>query len=128
MYDIWENYSLINLLSHKLNYKNCIKSAPPREILKMFGGFMTILEFRNHCNSNKILNVLNFPMISTQHQIEEINEQSLNNNRLYVPIDTERIKKIEQKFKLIRQKPILNSKNTLDHTMKLKIETELKDS
>jgi hypothetical protein len=40
-----------------------------------------------------------------------------------VPIDTDRIKKIEQKFKLIRQKPVLNPKNTLDHTMKLKIES-----
>ncbi len=128
MYDIWENYSLINLLSHKLGYKDNVKASPPREVLKMFGGFMTILEFRNYCNSNKILNILNFPMISSQHQIEEINEQSLNNNRIYVPIDTERIKKIEQKFKLIRQKPILNSKNTLDHTMKLKIETESKKS
>ncbi len=128
MYDMWENFSLINLLSHKLEYKDFIKSAPPRETLKVFGGYMNIQEFRDYTNNKKIFNILNYPMISSQHQIEEINEQTLNNNRLFVPIDTDKIKKIEQKFKLIRQKPILNSKNTLDHTMKLKIESDNKNT
>jgi hypothetical protein len=123
MHDKWENFSLINLLAHKLNYKNFVKASPPRELLKMFGGHMEIIEYREYCNSTKILNVLNYPMIASQHQIEEINEQNLNNNRVHVAIDTERIKKIEQKFKLLRQKPILSSKNTLDHTMKLKVES-----
>lgn len=125
MHDIWENYSLINLLAHKLNYKDVVKCAPPREALIMFGGFMTIQKFREFCGTNKLLNILNYPMISSQNQVEEISEQSINNNsRLYVPIDTDRIKKIEQKFKLIRQKPVLNLKNTLDHTMNLKIQQE----
>lgn len=125
MHNIWESYSLINLLAHKLEYKDYVKSAPPREALDMFGGFMNITQFRNFCDSNKLINILNYPMISSQHQVEEISEQSINNNsRLYVPIDTDRIKKIEQKFKLIRQKPVLNLKNTLDYTMKLKIENE----
>ena len=123
--DIWENYSLINLLANKLNYKNYIKSAPPRETLKLFGGYMTIDKFRTFCNTNKLINILNYPMILSQYQVEEFNEQSINNSsRLYIPIDTERLKKIEQKFKLIRQKPILNSKNTLEHTMNLKIESK----
>ncbi len=126
VHNIWENYSLINLLAHKLNYKNYVKSAPPREALIMFGGYMTIQKFREFCGTNKLLNILNYPMISSQHQVEEISDQSINNNsRLYVPLDTDRIKKIQQKFKLIRQKPVLIKKNTLEHTMNLKIKSEI---
>jgi hypothetical protein len=126
VHNIWENYSLINLLAHKLNYKNYVKSAPPREALIMFGGYMTIQKFREFCGTNKLLNILNYPMISSQHQVEEISDQSINNNsRMYVPLDTDRIKKIQQKFKLIRQKPVLNKKNTLEHTMNLKIKSEI---
>jgi hypothetical protein len=119
--DVWECYSLINLLSQKLQYKNIIKLAPHKVSLKIFGGKLDIDEFRNFTNSNKIVNVLDYPMIPTNQQLEEINYNTQNNMNNFIPIDENRLKKIEQKIKLCRSKPLNNNKNTLEHTMNLKI-------
>ena len=91
----------------------------------MFGGTMTIEEFRNFTDSNKITNILEYPMIPISQQIEEINYDNSYNKNDYIPIDQDRVKKLEQKIKLMRTTPLLNHKNTLDHTMNIKInETE----
>jgi len=119
--DVWECYSLINLLSQKLEYKNIIKLAPHKVSLKIFGGKLEIDEFRNFTNSNKIVNVLDYPMIPTNQLLEEINYNTQNNMNNFIPIDENRLKKIEQKIKLSRSKPLNNKKNTLEHTMNLKI-------
>lgn len=119
--DIWECYNLINLFSQKINYKNIVKLAPDRLSLKMFGGKMTIDEFRDFTGSNKITNILEYPMIPISQQIEEINYDNSYNKNDYIPIDQDRVKKLEQKIKLMRTTPLLNHKNTLEHTMNIKI-------
>ena len=119
--DSWECYNLIIFLSNKINYKNIVKLAPNRTCLKIFGGQMDIDEFRNFRDLDKIINVLEYPMIAVTQQIEEINYNSYDNNNNYIAIDTERIKKLEQKIQLKRTKPLLNKKNTLEHTMNIKI-------
>jgi hypothetical protein len=119
--DVWECYSLINLLSQKLEYKNIIKLAPHKVSLKIFGGKLDIDEFRNFTNSNKIINTLDYPMIPSNQQLEEINYNTQNNMNNFIPIDENRLKKIEQKIKLSRSKPLNNNKNTLEHTMNIKI-------
>jgi hypothetical protein len=115
--DIWERSSLINMLA---GYKNHIKPAPSRLALKIFGGHMDIEQFREYCNSNKIMNINFPPMLTMTQQIEEINASDISNDYRYVPIDTNRIDKYKEKIKLKRNKPITNFKNTLDHTMNLK--------
>jgi len=122
--DIWESYNLLNLLSHKINYKNIVRLAPKRTCLNMFGGVMNIEEFRNFSNENKIINILEYPMISASQQIEEINYDNNSNQNNFIPIDEERIKKLEQKIKLMRRAPLLNHKNTLEHTMNIKISND----
>lgn len=119
--DIWECYNLINLLSHKIEYNKIVKLAPKRSCLKIFGGNMSIDEFRTFTESNKIINILEYPMIAVTQQIEEINYNNDYNKNNYIPIDETRIQKLEQKIKLMRTKPLLNNKNTLEHTMNIKI-------
>ena len=60
-------------------------------------------------------------MIPTNQQLEEINYNTQNNMNNFIPIDENRLKKIEQKIKLSRSKPLNNNKNTLEHTMNIKI-------
>lgn len=122
--DIWESYNLLNLLSHKINYKNIVRLAPKRNCLNIFGGKMSIEEFRSFTNQNKIINILEYPMISASQQIEEINYENNSNKTNFIPIDEERVKKLEQQIKLMRRTPLLNHKNTLEHTMNIKISND----
>lgn len=70
----WEQYSLLNYMYSFLN--KCspvkIKLAPRRELLTLFGGPLSIEQFRNASLQNdKNYNVLEPPLVSLSSQIEE---------------------------------------------------------
>ena len=119
--EMWERYNLINLLARRIGYNlSYVKPAPDRLALKMFGGYLSIEEFRRYTTANKLVNINFPPMMSMTQQIEEINESDINNEYKYIPLDTERINKYKEKIKLKRTKPLHDFKNTLDHAMNLK--------
>jgi hypothetical protein len=124
MDDMLERYSLINLLSRKINYKVIVKPAPSKLTLTMFGGQQSIEEFRRSSESCKLVNINFPPMMTMVQQLEEINESEINNDNKYIPLDTDRILKYKEELRLKRNKPINNYKNTLDHTMNLKFTSE----
>lgn len=117
MDDVWERNQLINILSRRIGGPNIVKAAPPRLALKMFGGYLSIEEFRDFCNSSKLININFPPMMTLTQQVEEINESDLNNEYKYIPVDTDRINKF--KLKLKRSKPPTHMKNTLDNVVKV---------
>jgi hypothetical protein len=119
--EMWERFSLINLLSRMIDYKNVIRPAPTKLCLTLFGGQMNIDEYRSFTDSDKIMNVNFPPMMTIVQQLEEINGSDLNNDFKYIPLDIERIKKYKDELRLKRIKPVNNYKNTLDHAMNLKI-------
>lgn len=121
--DMWERSNLINLLSRRLKYNKhgFVKPAPPRLSLKMFGGHLSIEEFRNFTKKNKIVNINFPPMLTVTQQIEEINESDVNNDHKFIPIDTDRINKYKEKIRLKRSKPVHDLKNTLDNAINIKI-------
>lgn len=119
---IWERYNLINMLYRKLNLGKLVKPAPDRISLKIFGGFLDIEGFREYFKSNKVLNINFPPMSSLTQQIEEINDYELNNDYKYIPIDNDRINKYKERQMIFkRNKPLINSSNTLESTMNLSI-------
>jgi len=118
--EIWERHNMLALLSRKIGYKKMIKPAPNRLALKIFGGHLSIDEFRAYCDTSKIININFPPMMTLTQQIEEINESDINNDYKYIPIDTDRINKYKEKIKLKRSKPLTTFENTLDHAMNLK--------
>ena len=82
--DLFERYSLLNLMYKKLYYRKFVKInlAPPRESLKIFGGYLSIEEFRENCLSNdKLFNIIDPPLISIIPKIEE----SINHNKDFTP-------------------------------------------
>ena len=120
--NVWERYSLLNHLYSILtdNKDLKIKLAPSRLCLSIFGGNLSIEEFRS-CNEDYSLNykVVFPPMISVIPSVEEIKKDVLKNNKpIYIPIDKERIMKVNNDLRLKRKKPITN-KNTLENCMKL---------
>lgn len=121
--DMWERYSLLNHLYSQI-YDTpdlTIKLAPPRQSLKIFGGKLSIEEFRD-CNTDYLKNykIVLPPMVSIIPSLEEIKRDTLKKtDTYYVPIDKERINRVNNDLRLKRSKPIQN-RNTLENCMRLK--------
>ena len=164
MDEIWQRYSLLNLLQHMLNHSNAaveqdddeaeeqqhppppaaaaaaaetaapvrVRAAPPRLCLKMFGGHMTIDEFRAYSQKGssdddatppRFININFPPMMTVTTQIEEINDSDVHIEKKFVPIDMDRVNKFKERVMLRRTKPLLSGqKNTLDCTMNIRCE------
>jgi hypothetical protein len=121
--DMFERYTLINTLGSELlgGGGGTVRPAPPRLALTMFGGQMSIDEFRAPFD-NKFVDVNFPPMTALTLQIEEINQSDVMYDFKYIPIDNERISSYKERMKLRRAKPIVDHKNTLDFSMKLRVE------
>lgn len=120
-----EKYSLLNGLYRKVynNKDYIVQLAPPQMSLRIFGGTLTIEQFRSYNkNNNKILMINIPPLVSIIPEIEETtSEINMNNkNSSYIPLDGDRIKNYNEKLKLQRNKPISDKKNTLETCMNLK--------
>jgi hypothetical protein len=124
--DIWERYSLLNLMYKKIYNTKFIKInlAPPREILKIFGGYMSIDEFRENSHKNdKTFTVINPPLISIIPKIEEnVSNSYKTGAKGNISLVNENIlNKTQNSLKLKRNKPVTNPNNTLQSFMDLKI-------
>lgn len=130
-HDLWERYSLLNYLYRKVYNDNKIKIklAPSKQCLKIFGGNLTIKEFRlsnvNYSNSYKIIMP---PMISVI-PIQEIGEIdkgfSSNVNKVYL-IDRDKLNDSELRLK--RTTPYNLSNNTLQKCMNISTNTSVETS
>ena len=121
--DIWESYSLLNLLYRKYLNGNIlkIKFAPPRESLIKFGGSLTIEDFRSFNNSyNKKIQKICHPVVSLVPQMEEVFMNVSDKCHNYIPVDVNRIKKVNNDLKLKRSRPVTDPVNTLESCMNLK--------
>ena len=161
--DKWKYYHLLHLLRKKIlgtpqNIR--IKLAPPQDTLHVFGGHLSINDFRNatkECHiHHKMYNILDPPLVSIIPTIEETTYPNLNNdirllntsdgmraygnmkyvapknesytasthwgqNKSYIPVDKDRMKRAVENLKISRKAPLLDKKKTLLHYMNLKI-------
>jgi hypothetical protein len=116
---IWERYSLLNFFKKKIcdlndiKYKNYdyINSAPPRQSLNIFGGPMTIDDFRNSLYTlTKNYNYILPPMIPLIGILEIIPQELTPTNV--------KIKNINNNLKLKRSKPLPSFNSNLLQLMK----------
>ena len=126
----WKRSERISLL-HQLYYKlfditdyEMIKTAPPRETLKITGGNLSIEEFRNcSCKNQKNLRIIIPPMTSLVPLIEE-NSKEMNKchykTNKNIPLNNLKISNKLDKLKLKRNKPLHSNKYSLVQTMGLK--------
>lgn len=118
--EIMVRHGYLNMLARELGHRELVRPAPNRLVLNMFGGPMSIEEFRERCHTSRLV-IVNFPpMMTVTQQVEEINQRELRSEYRYIPLDAERVNKYREKIKLKRTKPLVNFKNTLDHTMNLR--------
>lgn len=106
------------------SYKK-IYPAPPRQILEVFGGNLTIEQFRNYNKNSECIREireLKFPMIPIKLVFEEICRESGKQEDIQ-QIDTSSTKlnnitsNVIENWKLKRSKPLKNTKGTLESTM-----------
>ena len=110
---VWERYSLLNYLySDDLNKLNI---APSRLILDIFGGPISIDEYKNIIQTKKHVNIIMPPQLLICPQLEVKNKE----NNIYIPLNINRINKYTDDLKLKREKPV-NNMNTLEDCMNLK--------
>jgi hypothetical protein len=116
-YKIWERYALLNYIK-KIIYKDSsteikqIVSAPPKEILKVYGGELTIEEYRNSSISiPKEYYHLLPPMIPVFSVVEEI-------PKFFYQDRCSKKKNDFGELKIKRTKPLLTQNNNLLNLIK----------
>ena len=123
--NIWERFSLLNLMYKKLYEKKFVKInlAPPRETLKIFGGYLSIEEFReNSLKNDKTFVVIKPPLISIIPKIEEnISNSGKNFKNNIIQVNENILNKTQNNLKLKRNKPVTNPNSTLQSFMDLKV-------
>ena len=119
--DMWEKYSLLNLLYKKIHKCSNVKIrlAPTPLLLRMFGGPMNITEYRESFLINKKdYNILEPPLIAVNPHIEESNYDIISKGK----IDTMYSSYTQQSLmKLKRNKPMMKQNNTLESYMSIQI-------
>jgi hypothetical protein len=122
---LWERYNLLHFLYKKMfNLNNKISPAPARELLKMFGGPLTVEEFRRKTeylgSFSKSFRTILPPMTTIIPIVEEVlKDNSMNDERLK-PIPLNEIKLHKSDLKLKRNKPLPKYKNSLEKIMGLR--------
>ena len=118
--EVWERYSLLNLLYKKIFDKpfTKIKPAPPREVLAIFGGYLNIDDYRKNMIQNvRDYKIIKPPIVSMVPKVEESIIEFSNSNP--IPVDRERLNMAAEKLRLKRDKPLMNNTHTLENFMDL---------
>jgi hypothetical protein len=118
-----ENHQLLSLMYSKLYNTNNfidISPAPPKEVLQIFGGNVTIDKYRNNfVTNNKEFKLIKPPLISIIPQVEETRRKTRKKEE-YIPLNQNMIDSMNENLKLKRNKTS-SSKNTLVELMGLQL-------
>ena len=119
----WDRMALLYRI-YDVDGKGKIFPAPPREVLKLFGGPLTIESFRATIASKKVRIDLHMPPIvsiigSIDTKPIDFYDTSMKNAVTLLPYD--KIKKVEEGLRLKRSKPLKDKESTLDSCMNLEI-------
>lgn len=121
-----ERNSLLHMMCRQLcDLPYCeIKNAPPKEYLHMFGGFMSIDEYRkNNITYEYSFKTIIPPLVSIIPQVEittSTANKSNNTSCSYLPVNERRIKTAQDNQKIKINSFLNNSKNTIESFMNLK--------
>jgi hypothetical protein len=123
---------LIKYLYKKITGEGCygvnLEKAPPRCALKMFGGELTIEEFRNSSKEHKVYKMVEYPMYVSRDYVEEVDISNVKtiNTRLFdehtfnrvVNLDEKRVQ--DAKHRLLQmEKTTVTLGNTIDKFIKM---------
>lgn len=140
--EMWSRYSLINMLAARLREaeeaedaeekkpppgRSClVKQAPHRLSLSIFGGGLSIEEFRSSFQRGRRTLLHAPPMVSACQQVEEITDGDVYSVNHFIPVDTERIDRYQEQMRLKRNKPLAGSRKNIIKMMNIHFTDEKK--
>lgn len=114
---IWNRHSLLRSLYTDLYKDRQLSVAPPRTLLRMFGGPLDIEQYREYVfgDNHIVLSELHpirllFPSMNVQAPLRDIKK--------YVSLSTEAVEKASEQLRLKRTKPVNVNIPTLDMCLK----------
>lgn len=119
----WEKVSLLHRLYAPV-VGGRIYPAPARMLLKHFGGMLSIEDYRATCRKRSVRVDVHYPpMVSLLATMDTkpIDFYETTIHKTFVPLNTERVKKVEEGLRLKRTKPLKDRDSTLDACMNLQI-------
>jgi hypothetical protein len=127
----WERYALLNSLyvddaKIPVESPSGIRPAPPKEILRMFGGSMDIAEYRKILHEKVLrIDVLTPPMVSIIQTMDtkpiDFYDQNLKNVFIRNDIQHKYNAPGAQGLRLRRNKPVKSRESTIDWAMQIHI-------
>ena len=122
----WEKISLLHRIYGPSVAPNGgrIYPAPARATLALFGGALSIEAFRKTMRDGKVrLDIHLPPMISILATMDTkpIDFYETTIPKSFVPLNSDRVQKVEECLRLKRTKPLKDKENTLDAVMNLQI-------
>lgn len=125
----WERYALLNSLYAEdaeitAGSAKGVRPAPPREVLRMFGGSMDITEFRALVHEKRLrVDVLTPPMVSIIQTMDtkpiDFYDQNLKNVFIRNDIQHKYNAPGAQGLRLRRTKPVKNRESTVEWAMQI---------
>jgi hypothetical protein len=116
----WNRHALLQDLYSELYKNRTLSLAPPRCILRMFGGPLDIQQYREYITSSNDIVIsdiapirLHFPSMNVQGPLRDVKK--------YVSLSNETVEKASEQLRLKRSKPMNNNIQTLDMCIKQKV-------
>lgn len=109
----WNRHALLGYLYRDLFLNRLLSPAPPRNLLRMFGGPLDIEQYRDYIttDNNIVLSAsapvrLVFPSMNVQGPLRDIKK--------YVSLSNDAVEKASEQLRLKRSKPMNSNVQTLD--------------
>lgn len=115
----WYRHSLLRHMYSSLYVNKDLSPAPPRELLRMFGGPLSIDQYRSY--TMKVNDMiaselppirLVFPVMNIQGPVRDIKK--------YVSLSNDVVEKASEQLRLKRSKPVHGNAPTLDMVLRMK--------
>lgn len=109
----WNRHTLLRHLYGKMYQNRELSPAPPRTLLRMFGGPLDIEQYRDFMTGSNDIVLSDLPPIRVQFPSMNVTVP-LRDIKKYVSLSTDTIEKASQELRLKRSKPVHVNIPTLD--------------
>ena len=109
----WLQHALLGTLYSELYRTRVLSPAPPRAILRMFGGVLDIEQFRDYTSSSNEIVLSELPPIRLQFPTMNV-QGPLKDVKKYICLSADAVEEATQQLRLKRSKPLNTNIQTLD--------------